>query len=112
MNFCCFIFVSMKIYFIDLITFFIMCVWAPCHHGIARRQVADGGDGLQIWRVAANILNKQSRTADNERSSSLGFGRGTNNSSPKKLSLLRKFIRSLGHGLILWIMDLSARKWT
>jgi hypothetical protein len=31
---------------------------------IARRQVADGGDGLQIWRVAANVLNKQSRTAD------------------------------------------------
>jgi hypothetical protein len=29
----------------------------------ARPQVADGGDGLQIWRVAANILNKQSRTA-------------------------------------------------
>jgi hypothetical protein len=31
---------------------------------MARLQVADGEDGLQIWRVAANILNKQSRTAD------------------------------------------------
>ena len=31
-----------------------------------------------IWRVAANILNKQSRTADKGWSSSLGFGRGTN----------------------------------
>ena len=30
---------------------------------MARPQVADRGDGLQIWRVAANILNKQSRTA-------------------------------------------------
>jgi hypothetical protein len=29
-----------------------------------RPQVADRGDGLQIWRVAANILNKQSRTAE------------------------------------------------
>jgi hypothetical protein len=28
-------------------------------HGMVRPQVADGGDGLQIWRVAANILNKQ-----------------------------------------------------
>jgi hypothetical protein len=28
--------------------------------------VADGGDGLQIWTVAAIILNKQSRTADRE----------------------------------------------
>jgi hypothetical protein len=27
-------------------------------------RVADGEDGPQIWRVAANILNKQSRTAD------------------------------------------------
>jgi hypothetical protein len=30
---------------------------------MARPQVSNGGDGLQIWRVAANILNKQSRTA-------------------------------------------------
>jgi hypothetical protein len=42
----------------------------------------DGGDGLQIWRVAANILNKQSRTADKGWSSSLGVGRGANNSLP------------------------------
>jgi hypothetical protein len=26
-----------------------------CHHGMARPQVADGGNGLQIWRVVANI---------------------------------------------------------
>jgi hypothetical protein len=56
--------------------------WVPCHHGMARPQVADGGNGLQIWRVAENILNKQSRTADKGWSSSLGFGRGANNSSP------------------------------
>ena len=35
-----------------------------------------------IWRVAANILNKQSRTADKRWSSSLGVGRGAKNSSP------------------------------
>ena len=29
-----------------------------------------------VWRVTANILNKQSRTADTGWSSSLGFGRG------------------------------------
>jgi hypothetical protein len=34
--------------------------WVPCHHSMARPQVADRGDGLRIWRVAANILNKQS----------------------------------------------------
>jgi hypothetical protein len=56
--------------------------WVPCHHGMARPQVADGGDGLQIRRVAASILNKESRTADKGRSSSLEVGRGANNSSP------------------------------
>jgi len=45
-----------------------------------RPRVADGGDGLQIWRVAANILNKQSRTAEKSWSSSLGVGRGANKS--------------------------------
>jgi hypothetical protein len=53
----------------------------PCHHGMARPQVADG-DALQFWRAAANILNKLSRTADNGMSSSLGVGRAANNSSP------------------------------
>jgi hypothetical protein len=40
--------------------------WVPCHHGMGRPQVADGGDGLQTRRLAAIILNKQSRTADRE----------------------------------------------
>jgi hypothetical protein len=56
--------------------------WVPCHHGMARPQVADGGEGLHIWRVAANILNKQSRTADKGWPSSLGVGRGANTSPP------------------------------
>jgi hypothetical protein len=47
---------------------------------MARPQVADGGNSLQIWNVAVNILNKQSRTADKGWSSSLGVGRGANNS--------------------------------
>ena len=37
-----------------------------------------------IRSVAANILNKQSRTADEGWSSSLGIGRGANNASPWK----------------------------
>jgi hypothetical protein len=53
-----------------------------CKHGMARPQVADGGDGLQIWRVGVNVWNKQSRTADKGWSSRLGVGRGANNSSP------------------------------
>jgi hypothetical protein len=34
-------------------------------HGMTRPWVADTGDSLHIWRAAENILNKQSRTADN-----------------------------------------------
>jgi hypothetical protein len=52
----------------------------PCHHGMARPQVADGGDAFQFWREATNILNKRSRTADKGWSSSLGVERGANNS--------------------------------
>jgi hypothetical protein len=51
-----------------------------CHHGMARPQVADGGDGLQMWRVSANILNKQPQTAGKWWSSTLGIERGANNS--------------------------------
>jgi hypothetical protein len=39
-------------------------------------------NNLQLWRVAANTLNKQSQTADKGWSSSLGVGRGANKSSP------------------------------
>jgi hypothetical protein len=43
---------------------------------MARPQVANGEDGLQTCRKAANILNKHSRTADRGWFSSLGIGRG------------------------------------
>jgi hypothetical protein len=56
--------------------------WVSCHHGMAHPKVADGRDGLQILRVAATILNKQSRTADKRWSYRLGVGRGANNFSP------------------------------
>jgi hypothetical protein len=49
---------------------------------MARPPVADGGGGLQIWRVAVIILNKQSRIADKGWFSGLVVGRGANNSSP------------------------------
>jgi hypothetical protein len=65
-------------------------VWAgyvgPCHHGIAPSQVTDGGDGLQTWRVSANILNEQSRTADRGWPSSFGVGRDTNNPQLSKVA--------------------------
>jgi len=47
---------------------------------MVRNRVAVGGDGLQIWRVAANILNKQVQTVDKGWSPSLGGGWGVNSS--------------------------------
>jgi hypothetical protein len=47
--------------------------WVPCHLDMGRRQVADRGDGLHMWRVVANIVNKQLRTADSGWSSGLGL---------------------------------------
>jgi hypothetical protein len=71
---------------------------------MARPQVAEG-DGLQIWRVAANILNKQSRRADKGWSSSFGVGVGST-THHKKISLLRNVTKVLGLGSILWLNDL------
>jgi hypothetical protein len=48
---------------------------------MARPPVVDGGDVLQIWNVAAHILNKRPRT-DKGWPSSLEGGQGANNSSP------------------------------
>jgi hypothetical protein len=58
----------------------IFCV-SPCHYGTALPRVADGRDGLQILKVATNILKKLSRAAEKERSSRFGVWRETKNSS-------------------------------
>jgi hypothetical protein len=64
--------------------------WVQCHHGMARPRVADRGDCLQIWRVAANIFNKQSRIANSGWSSSFGVGRGANNPPPQNSIFVTK----------------------
>jgi hypothetical protein len=50
---------------------------------MARPRVADGVDDLQIWRVAENILNKQSRTADRGWPLNLALGGGYQPSTVK-----------------------------
>jgi len=55
---------------------------------MVRPRVADRGDGLLIWREAANMLNKQSQRADEGWSSSLGFRHGANKSWDRKYKFL------------------------
>jgi hypothetical protein len=77
---------------------------------MALAQVADGGDGLQIWRVAANILNKQSRTADRGWPSSLGVGRGANNPHRKYILYLCVCVAKCLQGPREWTASLSRKK--
>jgi hypothetical protein len=72
----------------------------PCHHGVTRPQVADGGDGLHIWRVAADTLNKQSRTADKGCHSACGVRRGLTTTY-----VIKYFVQRV-HGI--WILE---RQW-
>jgi hypothetical protein len=67
--------------------------WVRCHHGVTRPRVVDIGDSLQIWRVAANILDKESRTADSGLSSSLGLG-GSLQPSHVKLNICYETVRT------------------
>jgi hypothetical protein len=69
-------------YFIALQPLKPMLGGSPCPHSMVRPRVVDERDGLQLWRLAANIFNKQPRTNDKGWSSSLGVGRGANNPSP------------------------------
>jgi hypothetical protein len=73
---------------------------------MTRPRVADRGDGLHIWRVAANILTKQSQTAGSEWLSGLGVGHGANNPHRNKSSSLQNISHSLGIGGIS-LYDLS-----
>jgi hypothetical protein len=47
--------------------------YVTCHHGMPSPGCGRV-DGLQIWKAAARILNKQSRPADKGKSSSLVVG--------------------------------------
>jgi hypothetical protein len=65
-------------------------------------QVVDTGDGLQIWRVAVNVLNKESCTADRNSTSSLGVGQGPSNTHRKKILHVANYLQGPRNGWILW----------
>jgi len=43
---------------------YVMILWKRSWFLLHVKWVADGGDGLQVWMVTANILNKQSWAAN------------------------------------------------
>jgi hypothetical protein len=53
-------------------------VMGTCYHGMMRLRVADGGNGFQIRRVAANMLNKQSGAEHKGRPPAWGLDKGVN----------------------------------
>jgi hypothetical protein len=66
-----------------------------------RPQVADGGDGLQIWRATANtrILNKQSRIADKGWSPDWGLG--------ERLTTLHSKKKKKCYEVLQWVLYLT-----
>jgi hypothetical protein len=66
-------FTSIEFYYPDT------CV--PCHHSMTCPQIADGGNGLQLWKVVENTLNKQLRRANKGWSSRLRVWHGAKNLS-------------------------------
>jgi hypothetical protein len=58
----------------------------PCRYGMSRPRIAEEVDGIRISVVTAN---KQSRTVEKERSSSLGVGRGPTTPHRKKSVTMR-----------------------
>jgi hypothetical protein len=64
--------------------------WSHFHHGTTRPHFADGREGLQIRGIAANILNKQSRTAEKGWASSLELGGGLTTPHLKKKQRVTK----------------------
>jgi hypothetical protein len=88
--FCVFIFHI--VYFVCLCTVLCHEKWVPVttvSSGVLRLRMEERPP---IWRVAVNKLNKQSRTAEEGWSSSMGVGRGANNASPYKKTCFEPLI--------------------
>lgn len=43
---------------------------------MAHPSISDGGNGLKMWKVAANVLNKLSQTVDGGSAAASGLGGG------------------------------------
>jgi hypothetical protein len=71
---------------------------------MTRPWVADEANGFQIWRVVANILNKQSRTADKRWSSRWWLGDGLTIHYYKKQLVTKCYLGVDGRIILEWIL--------
>jgi len=62
---------------------------APCHHDVTRSPVADEGGGLQIWRIAANILKSSCGRLIRGGPAAWGFGKGLTSPHLKKRIVMK-----------------------
>jgi hypothetical protein len=93
------------------VTLLTMLSGVHCHDGMTRPRVADRGDGLQIWRVAANIFISRRGRPTVDGPPAWGLGGGLTILPRKTQYLLRIITHSLGTGRITW-HNLSTGKWT
>jgi hypothetical protein len=91
----------------SLIRLFTAMLFGSRHHCKACHRVEDRGDGLQVWRVAANAMNELSRTADKGWSPACGLDEGLVTSHRKKISLLRNVTHGLRRALVDTAMNLQ-----
>jgi len=59
---------------------------------MAHPQFWDGEDNLQIWKVLAKIMNNSSQSADVRWTSSLGFGRVSNNFTTPETNMINMLL--------------------
>jgi hypothetical protein len=69
--------------------------WVPCHQGMARPWVTDGGDDFHRWKVAVSMLAKQSQRVDKGGLPPWGLGVVPATLHHKKIILLRDVTQGL-----------------
>lgn len=84
------------------------CEVGPCYHSMAHSPVVGGGNDLQMWRVSADILNKQSRTTDKGWSSNLRDKRKLTTLHCEN-RLMQNVAQGIRNGRIVW-KDLGGGK--
>jgi hypothetical protein len=76
---------------------FFKCVLS--HNGVQSSRIADEVRGFHLWKISANVLNKQPQKPDKRGASYLRGGHGAETPHSKKI-ILRNITRGLAIGWI------------